>query len=159
MVWVPHNRTKDNILSLNSWNIASIISLTVTYHIYMIALLVDMAPDITIYNIVAAFRGMHVSPVKHSYAWLPRKCDYRTDTQTDRRWTKWSLCATMLCRRPIRAYRAPLTGPDTIVISWRVICRLNTLKGGAWGEEAITKILPCTPHRTWYHSDILKIYL
>ena len=38
-------------------------------------------------NIVAAFRGMHVSPAKHSYAWLSRKCDYRTDrrthTQTD----------------------------------------------------------------------------
>ena len=27
---------------------------------------------------------MHVSPAKHSYAWLPRKCDYRTDRQTDR---------------------------------------------------------------------------
>ena len=30
---------------------------------------------------------MHVSPAKHSYAWLSRKCDYRTDrrthTQTD----------------------------------------------------------------------------
>ena len=25
---------------------------------------------------------MHVSPAKHSYAWLPRKCDYRTDTHT-----------------------------------------------------------------------------
>ena len=58
-------------------------------------------------NIVAAFRGMHVSPAKHSYAWLPRKCDYRTDThtdrqtdwQTDRRRTKWSLCAAMLRRR------------------------------------------------------------
>ena len=35
------------------------------------------------WNIVAAFRGMHVSPAKHSYAWLPRKCDYRTDGQTD----------------------------------------------------------------------------
>ena len=35
-------------------------------------------------NIVAAFRGMHVSPTKHSYARLPRKCDYRTDTRTDR---------------------------------------------------------------------------
>ena len=46
-------------------------------------------------NIVAAFRGMHVSPAKHSYAWLPRKCDYRTD----RHRTKWSLCATMHCRR------------------------------------------------------------
>ena len=28
---------------------------------------------------------MHVSPVKHNYAWLPRKCDtdYWTDRQTD----------------------------------------------------------------------------
>ena len=34
-------------------------------------------------NIVAAFRGMHVSPAKHSYVWLPRKCDYRTDRRTD----------------------------------------------------------------------------
>ena len=42
---------------------------------------------------------MHVSPAKHSYACLPRKRDYRTDTQTDRRTdkhrTKWSLC--VLC--------------------------------------------------------------
>ena len=29
-------------------------------------------------------RGMHVLPAKHSYAWLPRKCNYWTDTQTDR---------------------------------------------------------------------------
>ena len=28
--------------------------------------------------------GMHVSPAKHSYARLPRKCDYQTDGQTDR---------------------------------------------------------------------------
>ena len=34
-------------------------------------------------NIVAAFRWMHVSPAKHSYAWLPKKCDYRTDGRTD----------------------------------------------------------------------------
>ena len=33
-------------------------------------------------NIVTAFRGMHVLPAKHSYAWLPRKCDYWTDRQT-----------------------------------------------------------------------------
>ena len=32
--------------------------------------------------IVAAFRGMYVSPAKHSYAWLPRKCHYWTDRQT-----------------------------------------------------------------------------
>ena len=31
--------------------------------------------------------------------WLPRKCDYRRDGRTDRRRTKWSLCAAMLCRR------------------------------------------------------------
>ena len=32
---------------------------------------------------------------EHSFAWLPRKCVCRTD----RRRTKWSLCAAMLCRR------------------------------------------------------------
>ena len=32
-------------------------------------------------NIVAAFRGMHVSPAKHSYAWLSRKCDYLTNAR------------------------------------------------------------------------------
>ena len=31
-------------------------------------------------NIVAAFRGMHMLPAKHSYAWLP---DERTDRQTE----------------------------------------------------------------------------
>ena len=31
---------------------------------------------------MAAFQGMHVSNVKHSYVWLPRKCDYWTDRQT-----------------------------------------------------------------------------
>ena len=34
-------------------------------------------------NIVAAFRGMHALPAKHGYAGLSRKCDYRTDGQTD----------------------------------------------------------------------------
>ena len=48
---------------------------------------------------MAAFRGMHVSPAKHSYVWLPRKCDYRTDSQTDRRQTRWFLCAAMLRMR------------------------------------------------------------
>ena len=33
-------------------------------------------------NIVAAFRGMHVSPAKHSYVWLPRKCDYQENVTT-----------------------------------------------------------------------------
>ena len=55
---------------------------------------------------MAAFQGMHVSPAKHSYAWLPRKCDRQTrkcDRQThrwtERRHTKWSLCAAMLRRQ------------------------------------------------------------
>ena len=45
-------------------------------------------------NIVATFRGMHVSIAKHSYALLPRKYDYQrvtigqTDTHKDRRRTK-----------------------------------------------------------------------
>ena len=34
---------------------------------------------------MAAFWGMHVSPAKHRCVWLPRKCDYRTDRQTDGR--------------------------------------------------------------------------
>ena len=54
-------------------------------------------------NIVAAFRGMHVSPAKHSYEWLSIKCDYQTNThtdgQTDRHRTKWSLCVAMLRRQ------------------------------------------------------------
>ena len=48
---------------------------------------------------MAAFRGMHVLPAKQSYAWLPRKCDCRTDGQTDRCRTKWSLCAVRLRRQ------------------------------------------------------------
>ena len=50
-------------------------------------------------NIVAAFGGMHVPPAKHSYAWLPRKRDYRTDARTDRQTPEWSLWAAMLRRR------------------------------------------------------------
>ena len=54
---------------------------------------------------VATFQGMHVSPAKHSFAWLHRKCDY----QTDRRRTKLSLCAAMLRRR----YKKPSRGLNT----------------------------------------------
>ena len=36
-------------------------------------------------NIVAAFQGMHVSPAKHSYVWLPRKCDYQESVTTGQR--------------------------------------------------------------------------
>ena len=55
-----------------SWRIKSVIQ----------CLVIMFGPTMFVYsNIVAAFRGMHVSPVKHSYAWLPRK--YQTDGQTD----------------------------------------------------------------------------
>ena len=61
-------------------------------------------------NIVAAFRGMHVSPAKHSYAWLPRKCDYRTDIWTDRQtldkvipMCHYALQATQKCLRRSKA--------------------------------------------------------
>ena len=53
--------------------------------------LYDPNPRTANINIVAAFRGMHVSSAKHSYAWLPRKCNYQesvttgqTDGQTDK---------------------------------------------------------------------------
>ena len=49
-------------------------------------------------KIVAAFRGMHVSPAKHSFEKCDRKV-WQTDRQTDRRRTKWSLCVAMLHRR------------------------------------------------------------
>ena len=41
------------------------------------------------------------SPTKYSDVWLPRKCDYRTDTHiwTDRHRTKACLCADMLRMR------------------------------------------------------------
>ena len=35
-------------------------------------------------KIVAAFRGMHVSPAKHSFGKCDRRTDRRTDRQTDR---------------------------------------------------------------------------
>ena len=49
----------------------------------------------------AAFLGMHVSPAKQlcvttKKVWLSER---RTDGETDRRRTKWSLCAAMLRRR------------------------------------------------------------
>ena len=55
------------------------------------------------WNIVAAFRGMHVSPAKHSSAGVTdgqtdRRTDRQTDRRTDGRRTKWSLCVAMLRR-------------------------------------------------------------
>ena len=79
---------------------------------------------------MVAFWGMHVSPAKHtcSYVWLPKKCDYCTDTQTDgwmgRHRTKWSLhvCAAML-RRQHKKYANWCCDPDHRLI--RAFTRQN----------------------------------
>ena len=49
-------------------------------------------------KIVAAFRGMRVSPAKHSFGKCDRQTDRQTDRRADRQRTKWSLCVAMLCR-------------------------------------------------------------
>ena len=41
----------------------------------------SLCQDLSRKIMMATFRGMQVSPAKHSYAWLPRKYDYRTDRQ------------------------------------------------------------------------------
>ena len=41
---------------------------------------------------VAAFQRMHVSPVKHSYVLLPRKCDYQTDRHAGQSYSYVPLC-------------------------------------------------------------------
>ena len=73
-------------------------------------------------NIGAAFLGMHVSPSNHSYAWLPRKCDYRTDTQRDRRRTKWSLCVAMFHRRHKKS--SPILNVPTFQFHWIILRHL-----------------------------------
>ena len=101
-----NERLKDNIKNLSSldWFLRTniLMTLTMTFILKIDLNLILFVPTIRA-NIVAAFRGMHVSPAKHSYAWLWRKCDYRTDkhthAHTDRRRTKWSLCAAMLRRQ------------------------------------------------------------
>ena len=70
-------------------------------------------------KIVAAFRGMHVSPAKHSYASVTdgqtdRRTDRQTDGQTDRRWTKLSLCVAMLRRRHRSIATQKLGSVDTV---------------------------------------------
>ena len=56
--------------------------------------------QLTTDKIVAAFRGMHVLPAKHSYVSVTDgRTDGQTDGQTDRQQTKWSLCVAMLHRR------------------------------------------------------------
>ena len=84
-------------------------------------------------NTVVAFRGMHVSPAKHSYAWLPIKCDYRTDTQTDTQTPdKLSLCSTMLRMRHrkdaiVMRKTVSRTGKETSQLSSDFICSIKTV--------------------------------
>ena len=73
-------------------------------------------------NIVAAFRGMHVSPAKHSYAWLPRKCDYRTDTRTDRQTDRRTPDKVIpMCCYALQAIQKYVTILET-AFSHRLIC-------------------------------------
>ena len=65
-------------------------------------------------NIVAAFRGMHVSPAKHSYCMGDYQESVTTgQTHTDRRRTKWSLCAAAMLRRRHKN--------ETEVLRWHAI--------------------------------------
>ena len=66
-------------------------------------------------NIVAAFQGMHVLPAKHSYAWLPKKCAYQTDTKTDRQTPEKVI---PMC---LYASQATQKGPDHKVIDHGVV--------------------------------------
>ena len=58
--------------------------------------------------------GMHVSPASHTYAWLPRKFDCQTDTQTDRQtpdkvipiWRYFSQTTQKCCTLMIYIHRA-----------------------------------------------------
>ena len=125
-----------------------------------------------LFNIVAAFRGMHVSPAKHSYAWLPRKCDYRTDTRTerqkDRRQRKWSLCAAMLCRRQKKwhvQYRIQKEQTSSrpgfiyqlgtcINLLWWSVCYLHVLLRGCLGPGEVG---PCPCLGLWIFCNTWKV--
>ena len=59
-------------------------------------------------NIVAAFQGMHVSPAKHSYVWLPRKV-WLPDRQTHRQMPDKVI---PMCRYASQATQKVDTCPD-----------------------------------------------
>ena len=78
---------------------------------------------------------MHVSPAKHSYAWLPKVTTGQTDRRTDRRRTKWSLCAAMICRRHKNLARI-----NAKTIFWRFYIMLNYT--GIYNFISFNKIIP-----------------
>ena len=94
-------------------------------------------------NIVAAFRGMHVSPVKHSYVGLPRKWDYRTDTQMEGHADAGqSNPYAMLCRR---LKNSVMQVP------------VQTSTGGQKdaSQRSLCAYIPFMPkYKTWYIGDI-----
>ena len=119
-------------------------------------------------NIVAAFQGLHVSPAKNSYAWLPRKCDYRSERQTDGRTDgqtdTWEsdpyvpLCfAGDTIRGRSRLYKFPLFRGSTFSSellchlfspSWHVVNSILTL---------CEKTATCSDNDLlWFRADIIR---
>ena len=91
---------------LCAWSVIHVYLLLVLYTLPFVEIqaLLNLCHMLHIYihKIVAAFRGMHVSPAKHSYGSVTEggtdgQTDRQTDRQTDKRRTKWSLCVPM-CR-------------------------------------------------------------
>ena len=69
-------------------------------------------------NIVAAFRGMHVSSVKHSYVWLPRKCDYQKSVTTGQTHKQTDA-------RQSDPYMRLCFAGDTKMILWLSVCNVT----------------------------------
>ena len=78
---------------------------------------------------------MHVSLAKHSFVWLPRKCDFRTDTQihtctrTDRHPTKWSgdknmnrLVEAHLTQSPTELFAMVWLAALPYTVPYRAVC-------------------------------------
>ena len=107
------------------------------------------------FKIVAAFRGlgMHVSPAKQRFAWLPKECDYWTDGQTDSRQTKWSLCAAMLRRQHKNAHFMYDTCVAQIATYNLFAENKSTIKV-PWLWWLLTSCLPTTSWWSWDMSLI-----
>ena len=87
---------------------------------------------------MAAFRGLRVSPAKHSYAWLPKKYDYRTDGRTDGLTDRQTPGRVILMCR----YASQATQKWKVVRYCLVICRVSsTDQRSMWQFNAITAYL------------------
>ena len=98
---------------------------------------------------MAAFRGMQVSPAKHSYASVT---DGQTDRRTDGRRTKWSLCVAMLRRR----HNKNCTYRVFFFISWKTSLQYHSvliLISHMQGQEiAIMEITGTDVNVDGYHT-------